>query len=218
VANLPIEQRLLHYFLAMGAHPVEPLQSAPKGLTLLLGFEKVHVAILKNDAFLQRGKIIESIMGLSSLKGAVNQLYLAAPRLLGTTIDVEIFRSHGVGLLLFDDRRIDETVPPQSIQTVQGELRSQTPDPAFASELAELRSMYLEMERTVAKLREDLTSLKGTRTSAVSTSERISAPPIFRTEGKFARSGGDLPAFFSNNPWLEVLSRRGREEAGPLAA
>lgn len=65
MANLPIEQRLLHYFLAMGAQPLEPLQDAPTGLTVSLGSERIHIAILRTDAFLQKSKIIESIMNLA---------------------------------------------------------------------------------------------------------------------------------------------------------
>lgn len=217
MVSLPIEERLLHYFLAMGAQPLDPIQNAPPGLTLSLGSDKVHVAILMNDAFLQRGKIIESVMNLSSVRDSVNQLYLAAPRLLGTTIDAEVFRSHGIGLLLFDDRRIDETVEPQSIHRPQPEQGAEKLDQAIVSEVETLRSMYLEMERTVSKLREDLKSFQENFSYAPSAPERISQPPIFHQEPKLAGGSAELPSFFSNNPWLDVLSRRGREEATPIA-
>lgn len=217
MANLPIEERLLHYFLAMGAQPHEPLQNAATGLTVSLGSEKVHVAILKSDAFLQRGKIIESIMNLAPLKNSVNQLYLAAPRLLGTTVDAEVFRSHGIGLLLFDNRRIDEAVAPQSFHMHQLEPSGQNLDPALVTEVATLKTMYLEMERTVTKLREDLKSFQETISSTPTTPERIFQPPILHQEPKFAGPGTELPSFFTNNPWLEVLSKRGREEAAAIA-
>ena len=217
MVSLPIEERLLHYFLAMGAQPLDPIQNAPLGLTLSLGSDKVHVAILENNAFLQRGKIIESVMNLSSLRDSVNQLYLAAPRLLGATIDAEVFRSHGIGLLLFDDRRIDETVEPQSIHRPQPEHGAEKLDPAIVTEVETLRSMYLEMERTVSKLREDLKSFQENFSYAPSAPERISQPSIFHQEPKLAGGSAGLPSFFSNNPWLDVLSRRGREEATPIA-
>jgi hypothetical protein len=215
VASLSIEERLLHYFIAMGAQRIDPIQSP--GLTLNLGSDKVHVAILKNDALLQRGKIIESVMNLSSLRDSMNQLYLAAPRLLGSTIDAEVFRSHGIGLLLFDERRIDETVEPQSIQRPQPERSAEKLDAAIVSEVEMLRSMYLEMERTVSKLRADLKGFQENFNYPPSAPQRISQPPIFHQEPKFAGGSGELPSFFSNNPWLDVLSRRGREEATPIA-
>ena len=113
MANLPIEERLLHYFLAMGAQATDPIQNSPPGISVTLGTEKIHIAILKNDAFLQRSKIVGSILDLSALRNSVELIYLAAPKLLGTAIDADVFRSHGIGLLLFDDRRIEETVPPK---------------------------------------------------------------------------------------------------------
>jgi len=216
MANLPIEERLLHYFLAMGAQPLEPLQDAPTGLTVSLGSERIHIAILRTDAFLQKSKIIESIMNLAPLTRSADQVYLAAPRLLGTTVDAGVFRSHGIGLLLFDDRRIDETVAPQSFHASHQEQRDQTPDPALVTEVATLKSMYLEMERTVARLREDLENFQQNISSTPAAPVRIS-PPIAHQESRFTRVGAGLPSFFSNNPWIDVLSRRGREEAAPIA-
>ena len=215
--SVPIEERLRHYFLAMGAQISEPLENVPPGLTIGLGSEKIHVAILNSDAFLQRGKIIESVMGLASLRGSVNQLYLAAPRLLGTTVDAEVFRSQGIGLLLFDDRRIDETVAPQSFHQETREPREQRFDPRLEAEVETLKSMYLEMEKTVATLREDLKNYQETMRPPLTTSENLSNPPTFDQERKFTRPEVGLPSFFVNNPWLEVLSKRGREETAPIA-
>jgi hypothetical protein len=217
VPSVPIEERLLHYFLAMGAQLSEPLENVPPGLTIGLGSEKIHVAILNSDAFLQRGKIIESIMCLASLRGSVNQLYLAAPRLLGTTVDAEVFRSHGIGLLLFDDRRIDETVAPQSFHHETADPREQRLDPSLEAEVATLKSMYLEMEKTVARLREDIKNYQETMGPPLTSSETLSSPPAFDQQRKFARPEVGLPSFFVNNPWLEVLSKRGREETAPIA-
>jgi hypothetical protein len=215
--SVPIEERLLHYFLAMGAQLTEPLENAPPGLTIGLGSEKIHVAILNSDAFLQRGKIIESVMALTSLRGAVNQVYLAAPRLLGTTVDAEVFRSHGIGLLLFDDRRIDETVAPQSFHHETPDPMEPRLDPSLEAEIATLKSMYFEMEKTVTRLREDIKNYQETMGRPLTSSETSSNPPAFDQERKFTRPEGELPSFFVNNPWLEVLSKRGREETAPIA-
>lgn len=217
MANLPIEDRLLHYFLAMGAQPTEPTQNAPQGISLTVGSEKLHVAILKNDAFLQRNKIVGSILDLSTMRGAVDQLYLAAPKLLGTTIDADVFRSHGIGLLLFDDRRIEEVVPAQSIQLPQTGTIAQGFDPTMVTELATLKTMYLEMERTISNLRDELKNFQQSATLAPSAPERITPASIVRAPERFLGPVTELPSFFTNNPWLEVLSKRGREEIGPLA-
>jgi hypothetical protein len=217
MTNLPIEERLFHYFLAMGAQPVEPFPNAPPGLTLGLGSDRVQVAVLKSDAFLQRGKIIESVMNLLSTKEFVNQMYLAAPRLLGTALDVELFRSHGIGLLLFDDRRIDETVAPQSFHTHQSKARDQSNDLALETEIATLKSMYLEMQKTLTKLNEDLKNFRENVGTMPSSQEPIHKLQVVPQEFKLTRPGSELPSFFINNPWLDVLSKRGREEAPPIA-
>jgi hypothetical protein len=177
-----------------------------------LGAETLHVAILESSDLLQKGKVIDSIMTLASLRSSLNQLYLAAPRLLGTTIEAEVFRSHGIGLLLFDDRRIDETVAPQMLHPSPQEPSVRVQDPALVAEVSALKSMYLEMERTIAKLREDLRSYQESRETPPPALRRLPAPPIIQREDKFTSPGAELPSFFVNNPWLEVLSKRGTEE------
>jgi hypothetical protein len=217
MASLPIEERVLYYFLAMGAQAVEPPQNARSGLTLVLGEEKVHVLILNNDVFLRGGRIIESIMSLTSLRDSADLLYLAAPRLLGTTVEAEIFRSQGIGLLLYDDRRIDEAVPPQTFRLRQSESTTPNRDETLLTELAALKSMYLEMQRDVCKLREELKGYQERINCISPVPERIPSSSLLLQEPNYAGPTAELPSFFSNNPWLEVLSKRGREETSPIA-
>ena len=221
MANLPIEDRLLHYFLAMGAQQTERAEIPQNNLAFLSGSEKVHVVILRNEDFIQRNKVIETILSLTSLRTSSQLLYLAAPRLLGGSIDAAIFKPYGIGLLLFDERRIDEAVPPQPIQPTQtmGQ-KSQTSDPGVMTELATLKSMYAEMERNMAALREDLKTFQHSSQSFTSRAEPTPPSRISRPELMFANpgySGGQLPSFFANNPWLDVLSKRGRPGDEPIA-
>lgn len=85
------------------------------------------------------------------------------------------------------------------------------------TELASLKSMYLEMERTISNLREELKSFQQSVASVPSPPERITPASMVQTQPRFTGPGAELPSFFTNNPWLEVLSKRGREESGPLA-
>jgi hypothetical protein len=184
---------------------------------LTIGSEKIHVAILKNDALMEGNKIVASILDLSALRSSADQLYLAAPRLLGTAIDADVFRSHGIGLLLFDDRRIQEVVPARQIRPPVGPI-VQNPDQGIASELATLKSMYTNMERTISNLREELKSFREITLSRPTPSQRIIPAPPGQTAPRFIESEGELPSFFANNPWVEVLSKRGREATETLAA
>jgi len=218
VADLPIEDRLLHYFLAMGAHQTERSEIPQNNLAFISGSEKIYVVILKSEDFVERSRVIEAILSLTSLRNSSQLLYLAAPRLMGTVIDAAIFKPYGIGLLLFDDRRIDEAVAPQLVQpTKLVRQTSQSSDSGLFTELATLRSMYAEMERTIATLRDDLTTLRRNSETQADTREPTLSgntrhEPIFPSI-----SGSQLPAFFSNNPWLDVLSKRGRSGDEPIA-
>jgi hypothetical protein len=205
----------------MGAQQTERAEIPQNNLAFLSGSEKIHVVILRNEDFVQRNKVIETILSLTSLRNTSQLLYLAAPRLLGASIDAAIFKPYGIGLLLFDERRIDEAVPPQSLQPTQTmQQKSANFDPGVLTELATLRSMYAEMERNVATLREDLKTFQRDSESRASTTEPTPPSRISRPESMFANpsfSGTQLPSFFANNPWLDVLSKRGRPGDEPIA-
>ena len=220
MADLPIEDRLLHYFLAMGAHQIERSEIPQNNLAFISGSEKIHVVILRSEDFVERSRVFEAVLSLTSLRNSSQLLYLAAPRLMGAIIDAAIFKPYGIGLLLFDERRIDEAVAPQLVQPAKLiQQTSQTSDPGLFTELATLKSMYTEMERTIATLRDDLTTLR--RNSETQTDPREPTlsrnarnEPIFPSP---SIPGSQLPAFFSNNPWLDVLSKRGRSGDEPIA-
>lgn len=219
MANLPIEDRLLHYFLAMGAQQTEREQIAQNNLAFISGNEKLHVVILRNEDLVERNRVIEAILSLTSLRNSSRLLYLAAPRVLGASIDAAIFKPYGIGLLLFDERRIDEAVKPQHLQPTN-EIRQPplSPYPEVSTELAALKSMYTEMEGTIATLREDLKTFRRDSENHPGMGEATPPPRIARPEPTFTSfSGAQLPSFFANNPWLDVLSKRGRSGDEPLA-
>jgi len=203
----------------MGAHQTDNASSTEPGLSFIFGAETVHVLVLKPSDLAHRNSIIDAVLSLSTLRNQYRLVYLAAPRILGATIDAATFRSRGIGLLFFDERRIDEAVAPQTMQLAT--LPEATPeDPAVSTELATLKSMYLEMQRTLNQLRDDLTGLQHaprTQVDLPRTPEPVRtviAQPIF-THG--VTQGEGLPSYFANNPWLEVLSKRGNGEHEAIA-
>lgn len=218
MANLGIEQRLHHYFLAMGAQPSDPILNPPQGLDLRIESERIHIAILDNDSLLDRSKIIASIFDLAALGNSADHIYLAAPRLLGTSIGAEVFRSHGIGLLLFDERRIEEVVPPQRVRQASTAPTTQTSDPGLVHEVATLRSMCNEMERAISSLRDELKTFHELASLRSTPVQQMTPAALAQTPPRFTGSESELPSFFTNNPWLEVLAKRGREDAGTVAA
>lgn len=204
----------------MGAQQIPNPDSNQAGLSFLVGADNVHVMVLKTQDLAQRNSIIDTVLKLSSLRNSYQTVYLAAPRLLGATIDASIFRAHGIGLLFFDERRIDEAVAPQPLQSMRPQTTQPAQDQELVSELATLKSMYFEMERNLTQLRDDLKNLhEAPRTGGFAPqlsqpSQGLPHEPIFAPH---ISEGGALPSYFTNNPWLEVLSRRGRSENGPFA-
>jgi len=190
------------------------------GVSFLIDGQKIHVLILRQEDTAQRNAIIDALLSLSALESVYQLVYLAAPRLLGTTLDASIFRSRGIGLLFFDERRIDEALPPQPIRPKTATEPSPPENNALVTELATLKSMYREMEQTLNALRDDLTSLRHTRRpyeEIPAPSEPVRAvttPAIFSDNLTKART---LPPYFANNPWLEVLSKRGSGGDEPIA-
>ncbi len=225
----------------MGAQQTPNPDPNQGGLSFLVGAENVHVMVLKTQDLAKRNSIIDTVLKLSSLRNSYQTVYLVAPRLLGATIDAAIFRAHGIGLLFFDERRIDEAVAPQR-QEPRPQNTQSARDPGLVSELATLKSMYHEMERNLSQLRDDLKNLhEAPRRAGFSPQpsqplqgvrpELVLAPNMNQDEALHAyftnnpadppppRGGslGDLPSYFSNNPWLDVLSKRGRSENGLVA-
>lgn len=212
---------MLHYFLAMGAQQAETGKAPDGELSFLFGTEKIRVVVLNNQDVIQGNKIISTVLSLASMRNSSQLVYLAAPRLLGASIDASIFRLHGIGLLLFDARRIDETVAPQALQPVTPlQQASQKIDPEIVTELATLKSMYAEMETSITRLREDLNAFQHESEKFPRTQEPTRPSTLLPAEPTFPGatvSNAHLPSFFTNNPWLDVLSKRGRSESEHLA-
>jgi len=202
----------------MGAQPSADTDQG-QGISFTLGRDRIHVLILRPDALTNRNAILDAILSLSTLQSSYQLVYLAAPRLFGTSVDASLFRSRGIGLLFYDERRIDEAVPAQPAQNSQAVRPSQGDQIDLVTELATLRTMYAEMEKTINQLRGDLTSLR-----SVQPIEHAHIEPmptrIIAAQANFPPNvthGGQLPSYFTNNPWLDVLSKRGNGEREPIA-
>jgi hypothetical protein len=207
----------------MGAHQ----DSSPSGdnslISFTVGSEKIIVRILTANDMLQRNRILEVLLHLTCLRSGNNQIYIVVPRLLGASLDAQVLRSQGIGLILFDERRIEETVKPRQVTTsVQPHSSASTVDPSVLSELATLKSMYAQIERTIEQIRAEFNSLKEDTPTQSPRLERHQQnldfePVMHPPQTPISPSQEPLPSFFTNNPWLDVLSKRGRPEVAPLA-
>lgn len=204
----------------MGAKQTDDSDESQSEIKFQVGSEKTVVLILRPEVLTNRNAILDAILNLSALREAYQLVYLAVPRLVGATLDATVFRTRGIGLLFFDERRIDEAVAPQLSRPVPLTAVVPAPSSEISMELANLRSLYAEMEQNFNRLRDDVKNIHGSREA------RQELPPLVQplsdagSEQLFTRSpvhSGQLPSYFTNNPWLEVLSKRGNGVHEPIA-
>ena len=171
----------------------------------------VCVVILDHARWADRRAVMDSIMRASACAGKASRTYLALPKTAASLADAGLFQEYGIGLFTYDQRNVEEALPARYFEisdsaaslgetvAAGGQLRN---------ELRELHSELGMLQRVVQQLKEELASL----------AKSVASKEFVRTVAPHNSLQGvhvveSLPTFFSGNPWLEVLSRRGREEA-----
>lgn len=73
------------------------------------------------------------------------------------------------------------------------------------------------MKSTIVKLREEMQTIQQTQKEPSAPPIEIPHSAVIPQEPAFSKSAGQLPSFFTNNPWLDVLSKRVRDNGEPFA-
>jgi hypothetical protein len=169
----------------------------------------VRVVILEESGWANRQAFLNSIMKATALAGKSNRTYLVLPKTAASLTDARLFHERGIGLFTYDHRNVEEALPARyfEIATVPVRQTNEAADDRFESEIRELRAQIDTLERTVQSLSEELVSIR-----RVSPAEPVEAFPTRNTLPSVT-AAENLPTFFTGNPWVEVLSKRGREEA-----
>lgn len=152
---------------------------------------------------------MDSVMKASALSGKANRTYLALPRMAASVADARAFHDRGIGLFTYDHRNVEEALPARYFETAtatQSEAEKNVTG-LLQNEIRELRAQFDMLERTVQHLSEQLLASREMRPAREPV--RTLPPPSSSDIGV----AENLPTFFAGNPWVEVLSRRGREEA-----
>jgi len=169
----------------------------------------VRVVVLDESPWADRQTFLHSIMRVTALAGKSNRTYLVLPKTTASLTDARLFQERGIGLFTYDHRSVDEALPARYFETTTAALpqTNRIATDQFENEIRELRAQVDTLERTVQSLSEELMSMR-----------RMSSPseavqPYLPTHAlPIVAAVDDRPAFFSGNPWVEVLSRRGKEE------
>jgi len=170
----------------------------------------VRIVVLDLTLWTDRQAILDSIMRASASAGKVNRTYLALPKTAAALTDARLFQEHGIGLFTYDQRNIEEALPARYFETAAAAPR-EVEDPEASQlekEVQQLRAEFAALEEAVRDLKEELVSSKTPAT--LEEGVQTYMPERSRTG---LRVIDKLPAYLVGNPWVEVLSRRGRGES-----
>jgi hypothetical protein len=153
---------------------------------------------------------MDSVMKASALAGKANRTYLALPKVAASVADARLFHDRGIGLFTYDQRNVEEALPARYFETATATRNEadETVTGQLQNEIRELRAQFDILERTVQQLNEQLAAHR--EISPTREPVRSPSPPSSLADIGVVHN---LPTFFAGNPWVEVLSRRGREEA-----
>jgi len=193
------------------------------------------VIILDGRAIGNRAVFTDAIMRASALRGECNFLYLAVPRAVAPFVDTEVLRKRSTGLLVVDEEGVFEALasPRRPLRKSGAEGGGSVEElldrialledriSALESELMAIRPLLNELG-SVRKLREDVKAISSRLDSLSRRIDMISSSVLMRPEAprpppRPSPAPGPpelegLPSFFKDNPWLEILARRGRDE------
>jgi hypothetical protein len=169
----------------------------------------IRVVILDEPGWTNRQAFLNSIMNATALAGKSNRTYLALPKSVASLTDARLFQQRGIGLFTYDHRNLEEALPARHFEMATAAVHQtrEGVDHRLENEIRELRAQIDTLERTVHGLSEELMSLRRMPPAP----EPVEAFPSTRTLTTID-AVESLPTFFAGNPWLEVLSRRGKEE------
>ncbi|MEM2882145.1 MAG: hypothetical protein QXL35_02695 [Candidatus Bathyarchaeia archaeon] len=212
----PLEERIRRYFMAKGFTPFDE-GSGDKGFRILSfrdGEQLVQVAIMPFIPIGSRTLILSAAMSAMELKRSAHMVYLALPKLYASMIDGEIFEERGLGLITFDERRLDEAIPAKEAEPESAKASSARPG-AEGEELRGLRAKVLELEALVKSLDRELRALREMPMISQPAQDLALEEPLPSRPASSAPpsplQSGELPSYFKDNPWLEILAKRGRE-------
>jgi hypothetical protein len=207
---LNVRQRIRQRFTSVGFEESIVVDNGPSpDMLFQSGDTSIRVVILDEPGWANRQAFLNSIMKATALAGKSNKTYLALPKSAASLTDARLFHERGIGLFTYDHRNVDEALPARHFEMATGAVRQTREgiDHRLENEIRELRAQIDTLERTVHSLSEELMSLRRVPSAPEPVDVFPSTPTLTTIDAVES-----LPTFFAGNPWLEVLSRRGRED------
>ncbi|RLE72726.1 MAG: hypothetical protein DRJ37_02185 [Thermoprotei archaeon] len=162
------------------------------------------------------------------LKHFIDKAYIAVPEEIGLLkIPQEIFESAGIGVLIVSEKEIEERIPARAFKKL---LRSV--DEALKKEIQEfseeITKFSIKIEKEIEKIKNELSILNKRMDflyKDLNTLKReveqlknlqgkvvVEMKPVEAREETPVEGIEGLPDFISDNPWVSILVKRGRED------
>ncbi len=194
--NEDINMLIERFFLSRNYQP-SPGDRLRLGENLILLFkgkgERVIVSIASEKDLAERNSLLRAVVKAVSLKGRADKVYIALPRLYASILDSKIIRDEALGLLIYDERGVEEAVPAVNVSSKNADIAE------WIEEIKRLRREMLRLERKIESLSSEIQRLKSIK------------PTIREVEVKVEETIQEVPSFLKDNPWINILSQRGKE-------
>jgi hypothetical protein len=177
-----------------------PIEGNKPGLAFTDGANTTYLRILEKPNLQNRNGLLEAALDSVSYTSVANKVYLALPKVYATVVDAAILRDKGLGLVVYDARAVEEVLPAQFFDHKQAEVKTD-------ADIEQLRKRISALERTVDMLNNELSRIKSIRPLQPG-SNSIQPGNLPSIESP---NPDGLPSFFRDNPWVDILTKRGKE-------
>ncbi|MEM2897304.1 MAG: hypothetical protein QXG01_07040 [Candidatus Bathyarchaeia archaeon] len=208
--NDHLKERIKSYMKSRGMEALENFSSGfdeKSDMTFNDGMNLIFMKVFHASAFQNRNAFLDSILRSLSFTKKANKVYIAIPKVYASIIDGKIFQEYGLGLMLYDERTIEEVFQPKVFEIQKPEASNPIVPKEFFEELERLKDRVSSLEQSVYSLKEELSRIKLDN----KLKEVIPNTKPCKVEERI-QVDEDLPSFLKDNPWLEILSKRGREQ------
>ncbi len=168
------------------------------------GERKVYVKIITVEGLNERNTLLNSILKSVTFLKRANMVYVTLPKLYASIFDAKIFYENGIGLMTYDEKAVQEVIMPKVFAHESQNNLAELPV-RFLEEINDLKDRLSALEQEVSALKVELSELRHARANI------DSRPQSLEMENRRITRYEDVPEFMKNNPWIEILSKRGRE-------
>jgi hypothetical protein len=198
-----MKESLTNFFVSKGNQllPLESISIEGKRPEMAFtdGLNTTYLRVLEKHDLPERNGLLKVALDSVSFTSMANRVYVALPKTHAAVLDAAILREHGLGLVIYDARGVEEVLPAS--------LFEHRPEAKPSMEIEQLKRRISTLERTVETLSSELTRVKSMK-------PLLAGPRTSEHSGPAAPQPSKpdfLPSFFEDNPWVDILAKRGRE-------